>query len=230
MTKAKGKAEAKTKASTKAPKAKLTPKQMSVKAASLLKGIDNSVTIIDKHRTNIVQSAGQLAGILSGLSNAATAVPAPAKKTPVPAPAKKAQAKAQAKKAQTSAKKPAAKAPAKKPAAKLAAKAEKKAAEKPTGQKPPVANRPTVKEAIGEVITKGGPDSRAALYHKVTDKYGYWSRQSFYNALKDKKSFKEIGDGKIDVAQTSAQTKTTDAEAAKFVEKVAGDATVSNAT
>jgi len=215
MTKAKPKAEAKAKAKTKA----MTPKQMAIKANSLLKGIDNSVAAIQKHRTSIVQNAGELAGLLSGLSNAAST---PVKAAPVKkatAPVKKAE-KAPAKKAEK-------KTPAK---AKAKAKATKAGASqaKPAGQKAPVPNRPTVKEAISETITKGGPDSRASLYHKVTDKYGYWSRQSFYNAIKDKKAFKEI-DGKVHNVQASP-AKTTDAEAAKFVEKVAGDASVSSAT
>jgi len=205
------------KVKAKAAKAKLTPKQMSIKAVSLLKGIDNSVAVIDKHRTHIIESAGQLAGILSGLSNAATETSAPAKK-PTSAPAKK-PIKAEKKPVKAG-----------KKAAAPTKKAGKKVAKKSAGQKSPVANRPTIKEAIKEAISEGGPSIRAILYHKVTDKYGYWSHQSFYNALKDKKSFKEVDDEKIDVVQVADRTKTTDAEAAKFVERVAGDAIVSSVT
>ena len=83
-----------------------------------------------------------------------------------------------------------------------------------------------MKDAIRESIGSEGPDTKANLYHRVTSKYGYWSRQSFYNALKDKKSFREV-DGKIlDVSSRPVQT--TDEEAQKFVESGQRDQTVAS--
>jgi len=220
------KAKAKTKAK------KLTPKQAAVKASSLLKGIDNSVAVINKHHGIIKENTVQLRNVVTGLSNAAvqeTPKPkAPAK--PKPAKAEKAKAKAPAKAKAAKAKAAKAKAAKKEAKAKPAKKGEKPKAEESAKasakMKPPVDGRPTVKDATREEIAANGPDTKANLYHKVTDKYGYWSRQSFYNALKDKKSFRTV-DGKIQVIGTPG-AKTTDEEASRFVESVRKDQAVAS--
>lgn len=237
------KAAAKKKSSQKS----LTPKQAAVKVSSLLRGVDNSVAKIAKGRTAIAEgekaireNTSQIRSIVSGLSNTAQTGKAAVKK-----PAKKAAAKKPVKK-KAAAKKAAPKKPVKKKkaAAKKAApaKAAKKAApKKAAAKKVAVEGRPSVKEAIKESIRADGPDTKASLYHKVTGKYGYWSRQSFYNALKDESSFREV-DGKVHVISVKASEKkeapkkeapkpkprTTDEEADRFVDSVAQDPAVSS--
>lgn len=85
-------------------------------------------------------------------------------------------------------------------------------------------NRPTIKEAIKEIIISSGPKSKTALYNEVTVKYGKWSKQSFYNALKDQNLFKEE-EGTITIVKCTA-SRTSDEEAKNFVEKVVSDQTV----
>ncbi|KKK83542.1 hypothetical protein LCGC14_2792350, partial [marine sediment metagenome] len=151
----------------KAASRSLTPKQADIKAASLIRGIDNSVARIKKEAASIADAAKQLKkSVLPALSNpkAKASAKIPAKKASVRIPAKKASAKASAKKA-----------PAQSPS---------KAAQK---AKPPVKGRPTIKEAIQETIRTSDGSSPAELWKKVVGRYGYWSRQSLYNALKDVK-------------------------------------------
>ncbi len=180
----------------KAASRSLTPKQADIKAASLIRGIDNSVARIKKEAASIADAAKQLKkSVLPALSNpkAKASAKIPAKKASVRIPAKKASAKASAKKA--SAKASAKKAPAKASAKKAPAQSPSKAAQK---AKPPVKGRPTIKEAIQETIRTSDGSSPAELWKKVVGRYGYWSRQSLYNALKDVKLFKKVG-GKIEL-------------------------------
>lgn len=201
------------KAKAKPAKTNLTQKQAVVKAGSLLKGIGNSTDTINKHQKLIAESTDQLHVVLAGLSNMTSVVTAnPEKKIAAGKVTAAKHEKATAKAAKVKAAK------AVKPAKVKAAKED---------QKPAVDNRPTIKDAIQELIASGGPDTKADLYRKVTDKYGYWSRQSFYNALKDKKLFKDV-DGKIQVAGPTS-VKTSDADAKKFVESVERDQTVATA-
>ena len=219
---------------TKAASKPLTERQAQIKGASLLRGIDNSVARIRKETASIAEASEQLkVTVMPALSNRAGKESAPKKAAPAKPKVKKA-APAKAKKpapvkqaAPAKAKKPAP-AKAKKPA-KAAQKAKpvqtpSKAAQK---AKPPVEGRPTIKEAIAEVIKAGGSQSAADLWKSCVAKYGYWSRQSLYNALKDAKMFKKVGDRFEAVARTNSTKK--DSSVDQFVESVVKDKAVSQA-
>lgn len=183
-----------------------TPKQMAVKVESLMRGLDNSRTAIGKHQKDIEDKLVELKPLLAGLTSAATTKPptpkAPAKPAKVATPAK-ATPKTPAKPAKTPAKAPAkpAKAPAK--GSKAPAKPAKAAPVK-DNRKPPVPNRPILKNAIKEMIAaEGGKAPAAKIYHLACDKYGYWSRQGFYAALHDVKSFHHTADDQFELVQTA---------------------------
>jgi hypothetical protein len=218
------------------PKA-LTQKQAEIKGTSLIRGIDNSVARIRKETASIADATSQFKRVvLPALSNAAKKDKKD-KKDKIPAKAvatglDKAVAKAVAKAAKA-AKKDKAVAKKDKPVAKKAKPVAKKA--KPTAQspskaaqqaKPPVDGRPTIKEAIKEMIKEHGPISAADLWKKAVDKYGYWSRQSLYNALKDAKLFSKK-DGVITLAPGPAKK---DDDIDSFVDSVVSDKSVAHAT
>lgn len=212
------------------------------KAQKLLRGIDNETVAIKKDqeklnaRVKAVQESTRVVQtLIGGISNAALAAPSAQK--PAPAQAKKPAAKPQAQ-----AKKPAAKVrakpQAKKPAAKAQAKPAQKAAPKAQAKKPaakaapkadkpkaPVSNRPPLKKVITDILAKNGkPMGAAEIYKEACQKFGYWSRQSLYNALKDARSFSKDGDG---FRAASPKSTTTDVEAEDFVKKVEGNAATS---
>ena len=57
--------------------------------------------------------------------------------------------------------------------------------------------KPKIKDAIIKCITNNDePMLKITIYNEIINKYGNWSKQYFYNALKDKKLFKDVG-GKI---------------------------------
>jgi len=60
------------------------------------------------------------------------------------------------------------------------------------------------------------------IWKVVTAKYGYWSRQSLYNALKDGTLFKKDGDKFLSISQE-------DENVDKFVESVEKDQSVAEA-
>ena len=208
------------KKSTKAGKKPLTRRQAEIKAAQLIRGIDNSVARIKKETARITSSASELKKrVIPALSKVEEPKKATSKKAAKKDPAPKAKA---AKKAA-----PKKSAPAKKNG-KAPAKSVK--AVKAVKMKDPVAGRPTIKEACTVAIKEaGGKMGAADLYKTVTGKYGYWSRQSLYNALKDKKTFKKVGDLYESVARSSSSKGTQDAEANAFVESVTKDSSVSRA-
>jgi len=84
-----------------------------------------------------------------------------------------------------------------------------------------VAGRPALKQAIQEVFNgnSNGPLAASEIWKTVTGKYGYWSRQSLYNALKDSKLFKKEGDKFQSISQE-------DESVDKFVESVGKDQSV----
>jgi len=215
--------DTKTKKPAKKP-AKKTPKQAIARINSLLKGIDNSVLVINKHKTVLNDAVKEARSLMGGLSNlqAAPAKKPEAKKPEAkkPAPAKKpALAKKPVKK--TEIKKPA---PAKKPVKKTEIK--KPAPEKSVPAKPgkPVEGRPSLKEAVKQIIVAGGnPMTAADIWKQATAKWGYWSRQSLYNVLKDEKSFSRAGE-KFSMSRSTVD----DAEADKFVQQVESNTVVSN--
>jgi hypothetical protein len=186
----------------------LTPKQANIKATSLIRGIDNSVARIRKETASIADATSQLKKtVLPALSNTEAKAKAPAKKA-------KEKAKAPAKKAKA----PAKKAKEKKTPAQSPSKAAQKA-------KPPVEGRPTIKEAIQETIGAQGPISPADLWKKVVEKYGYWSRQSLYNALKDTKLFKKA-DGVVGLVPATGSKKKDNVDS--FVDDVVKDKSVAD--
>jgi hypothetical protein len=190
----------------------VTPKQAQIKIASLLKGIDNSVVASNKHAKIINDNTKQVKTLLSSISNAKPVKPVAAK--PVKKPAKPAKP----------AKKPVAAKPVKKPAKKptkpVVAKPVKPVASKPVESKPvpagktaAVAGRPILKDAIKEILVANNNKAMPAaeIYKQTTAKYGYWSRQSLYNALE--KSFTKTDQG------YESKKDGSDAEVDNFVNK-----------
>lgn len=180
---------------------KLSPKQALVKAQSLSKGIDNSVTIIDRERAKIAESATQLTSLVGGLANTVTSTPA-------------------TKPEKTTAKKTTAKKTTAKKAATSKAKTEKKTADP---------NRPSLSDAIAEVLKDNGKMVAIEAKKVAVEKYGYWSNQAFYNMLKkdNGKTFKRDGNTLELVGSKASAKKTEDREVNEFVSKVASDETVS---
>lgn len=194
-----------------------TPKQAQIKIASLLKGIDNSVIASNKHAKIINDNTKQVKtlciGLLQNISNGLKRSEA-AKPTVKPA-----------KSVAKPAKKPAVAKPAKKPVAKPAKAANvvakpdttKPLENKPvasTGKPPAVEGRPILKDAIKEILLAGGGAAMPAnkIYNEAVAKYGYWSRQSCYNALD--KSFTETDKKCYIIKKDSADT-----EVDSFVDK-----------
>ena len=178
--------DTKTKKPAKKP-AKKTPKQAIARINSLLKGIDNSVLVINKHKTVLNDAVKEARSLMGGLSNLQAA-------------------------------------PAKKPVKKTEIK--KPAPEKSVPAKPgkPVEGRPSLKEAVKQIIVAGGnPMTAADIWKQATAKWGYWSRQSLYNVLKDEKSFSRAGE-KFSMSRSTVD----DAEADKFVQQVESNTVVSN--
>ena len=194
----------------------LTPKQAKIKAVSLLRGMDNSVARVKKEAASMADAASQLKKVLPALSNVMKpAVNAAPKKS---APKKSAPKKSAPKKVCN----PQKSAPKKGATKKSAAQNPSKAAQ---NAKPPVEGRPTIKEAIQEVVQENGAIPPADLWKKCVEKYGYWSRQSLYNALKDTKLFRKTK-GKIELPPTSGKK---DDGVENFVDGVVADKSVSQA-
>lgn len=199
---------------------KLTAKQANIKISKLLKGIDNSSTQISKHQSLIEDAVPELQKLLVGLANSPVQPAKSNGQKPVAKPAAKPAAKsAAAKPVAKSAKKTPTKAPAK------AVKIDPKPAAKPKAgkPKPPVSGRPSLKQAIQNVMSNGsGPMSAADIWKAATGQYGYWSRQSLYNALKDEKLFSRNDDKFSLLAKAKS-----DAKAEEFVATVAADPSIS---
>ena len=223
-----------------APK-RLTRRQAEIKADKIFRGLDNSIARIKKETASMAEGAEVLKrDVLPALSQD----DAPAKKPEAPAkPVRKAKPKAPAKpvrkakpkapskssRAQSAKPKPAKKASPAKPAPKPVDGEEKKAVPTPDSN-PPVEGRPTIKEACVQLIgEKGGKCSATDLYYTACGRWGYWSRQSLYNSLKDKKTFRKVGDLYEVVTKPQKGTGTQDAEADAFVKTVTKDQTVSQA-
>ena len=176
---------------TKTKKA-LTPRQAEIKLGKILRGVDNSVAQIEKHSENIKGLVPEAQQILAGLANPPEAKAAPKPKAK-PAPQAKAKPKAKAKD---------------KPKTNKA---------KADNMKKPVDGRPPLKQAMQEVLNGDGEGMAASdIWKQVTAKYGYWSRQSLYNALKDAKLFKKTGDKFQSVSHE-------DEAAEKFIKSVKED-------
>jgi len=172
-------------------------------AGKHLRGIDNEVAAIKKvqksldDRTDkVTKSVAAVSQIIQGISNiamsssettTAAAIKNQAKAAAkAPVKAAKAAAKVQTKTAPKVQSKPAAKT---KP--KPAAKAQSKDAAKAQAE-----DRPALKTVIDEVLkSASAPMKASTIYLEACKRYGRWSRQSLYNALKDKKKYAKAGDG-----------------------------------
>lgn len=202
----------KTKTQTKNAAPSLSPKQAQVKVTNLIKGIDNMNVAIAKKQEENVRAVEELKTLMP------IALTQPGTPVQVGGTAKgpgTAKVKDQAKEA----KKPAAKANG---SAKPAATA--KAVAKPSLKEAP-GERPALKQVIHDLIAKGGnkPMTKPELYNAAIAKFGKWSRQSFYNAIKDTKHFLADGEGFVNVVATrsqSAQGHGEKDEADRFVESV----------
>jgi hypothetical protein len=221
---------------------KKTPKQAAARVAVLLRGIDNSVSVIEKQKGKIDSSLREARHLMVGLSNAVVSAQEDvakarkevkeatkkAAKKPAKKPAAKTAKKPAAKTAKT-AKKPGKKPAAKKPAAKAAKKASpKNGKSKPLKERlPPKADRPLLKNAIRDLLKDSGPMKMADIYNGVVEKWGYWSRQSFYNVIRDEKNFKTTDGETYDFIVQDAPV--TDREADAFVASVANTTEIGQA-
>jgi len=190
-----------------------TPKQAVVKVQNLLKGIDNSMSVINREKGKVLDSMKQVKGLVGGLSNIAQE-----KAVKTAKPVKKA-AKKPVKKA---AKNPVKKAPVKK-----AAKKASKPAKATKSAKPAANGRPPLKEALVQIFKEHGPMTPAEAKKLAIEKWGYWSSQSLYNAInKNTDTFKKNGE-KVELVGKSSSKKTTSPEVEDFVSKVEKDESVS---
>ena len=202
---------------TKTQKAKKTPKQAVARINSLLKGIDNSVVAINKQKAVLSDAVKEVRSLMGGLSNIQTV------------PAKKLEAKVKAAVKPAKPAKVVKAAPAKKALPVKAASAKKlevkaASAKKALPVKPgkAIEGRPSLKEVVKQVIITG-PLTAADIWKQATSKWGYWSRQSLYNVLKDEKVFARQGE-KFALVNSMVD----DAEAEKFVKQVESNQAVSS--
>lgn len=202
------------KAAKKRPK-QASPKQAAARVGVLLRGIDNSIGVIERQKQKISDNLKEAATLVTGLSNAVVDAPkaavtkSPAKKVQK---AKKTATKPSTKKAKTS-----------KAKSSNGAKAKKVAKANPlTAKKPPKEGRPLLKDAIRQVVAAAGsPMKSSDIYNQVVDKWGYWSRQSMYNVLKNDGGFQLVASNTYElVANESGQT-TSDSETDQFIDQVA---------
>lgn len=219
---------------TKKP-AKKTPKQTIAKINSLLNGIDNSVVVINKHKAVVNNAVKEVRSLMGGLSNnvqkALKKETKPVKKTVKAKPAeKKNSEKKTEKKAEKKVEKKLVveKKVVEKPVEKKPEKAEKKPPKvktKVASSSPPqpVEGRPSLKECIVQAISGCEPMTMSEAWHKTTEKWGYWSKQSLSKALKDSKVFTKNGN-KFSVSVL----KVDDDEAEKFIKKVDNNQAISN--
>lgn len=205
---------------TKTQKKAKNPKQAVARINTLLRGIDNSVIAINKHKTIVTDAVKEVKTLMGGLSNPQTPTK-PAEKAPVkpglaktkPAkvakkPAKPAKAPAKAVKP-PKAPKPAKKAPAKAP------KPEKKPLVEKTAKPAKAAKAAvSVKDQIRHVL-KAGSMSSGEILKAIEAKWGARSRQSLYHALQDTRLVTKH-EGKY----TLVTAKVGDSEAEEFIKQV----------
>ena len=203
------------------------------KIGKLLRGIDNETLAIKKDQSklnarveSVQKNARFVQTLIGGISNTAISVfdAKPAKvvatkpaKVVAAKPAKPAKPAKVVKVAPVKVAKPVVEKPAKvaKPV---------KASDKANKVKVAEGDRPPLKKVIADTITSSGVAlSASEIYQEACKKHGYWSRQSLYNALKDK-SFTKTGE-KYSFSEQKSKSKhiTSDDEADNFVKKVEGD-------
>lgn len=224
MTKPKNQTKTSSKASTKL-ETKTQIRNGAARADKLLRGIDNQIVRLEtttrKEVDTLKEQAKEVRGLLTGLSNAALTASSPASP-----PVKAVKSAPASKPAPTSKPGPAKKPQVSKPQkaqSKSAIKSNKTASKSPTKtvanpESHPEAdpNRPPLKDVLRSLIRKNGSLTAPDLYKAATQAYGYWSRQSLYNVLKDTTAFKKVGDKFEEVGGEY----TSDDEAEKFVESV----------
>ncbi len=171
---------------------KLTPKQANIAAASILRGLDNSINDAKKNVAKLEDFKAKVSNLSAGLSNLASAPPAKPAKPAAPAkPAKPAKAAAKpAPKAKPAAPakpaKPAKPVKAAKPVPAKPKPAPAKPAPKSDEQKPPVQGRPSIRQAVKDLLRTlpaGTTIHTTEAYAKIVSKYGYWSKQTFYGLV-----------------------------------------------
>ncbi len=191
----------------------LSPKQAQVKIVNLLKGIDNDNVVIAKKQEENQRKLNELKAVMPlALTQPSTT---PAVKVVV------SKSVAPTNGGGTTAAKPIA------ASAKPKVKATVKATAKPSIKTESPDDRPPLKQVIADILAhSSSPMSKPDIYNAAIAKYGKWSRQSFYNAIKDEHRFQQVGEGFINVKATAA-AKTHHAdeadekdEADRFVESV----------
>lgn len=213
----------------------LTSKQAIQKASSLLNNINSSVSAINKHHQLIEAKSTDLRALLTGLTNMGPAQEEkPAKEKPAKVVSTLAKVAKVAKEKPAKATKEKVAKPVK-PAKEKAEKSAKEAKAKPVKNGAAKSTdaetdktAPTVKSVIVEIIKSLGPQTKPTLY-KLTEKYGKWSRQSFYNALKDPMFGENEGNVTLVVfpKEKTTEVKTSDEDVDKFVSMVEDDGLIS---
>ncbi len=225
--------------------AKMTQKQAVIQAGNILRGLDNSISVGRRRVEEMETLRTKVSALALGLSNmtSTATVAAPKASKPEPKKAPPSAPKAGGQKATPKASKPAVKAAAPKaskpqPTKKDKASAKKdKAPAKPSAPKPavskpaqsksaksaaaikePVDGRPNLRDATKEIIRESGPGTRKSVYDRVTSKYGYWSKQSFYNLIKDDGDFKSENDI-LDLVSSKAKKADSDLDLVSKVEQ-----------
>lgn len=194
------------------------PKQISSSINKTLKGLDNEAASVRKAHDalnsrldKITASVSDLTKLMVGLSNAQVQAIKPVK-TVKPSPAEKA--------SKTPVKvEPKPKETVHTESTESTVQVVKITSPLPTGDKPPLKN---VIDLI--LADSNGPLSAASIYALATAKYGSWSRQSLYNALKDEKRFIKTGDGAEAVysmvKSVAPASSVTDDEADELIKKM----------
>jgi len=77
-------------------------------------------------------------------------------------------------------------------------------------------------------LKKNGKLPANEIYKAVVQAHGYYSRQSLYNALKDEKTFKKVGEDYMVAGGAASATATSDEEAETFVKAVEGESATSS--
>lgn len=216
----------KKKASAPVAKATVSPKQLAVKAISLMKGIDNTVAVIAKKQIDLAAKQSLLNQTLSaGLSSLVNAPKTPAAKPVKVAKVKPVKVKAAkpVKVAKAKAEKPAKVAkPVKVKAAKSAVKVAKskkdKPAKAPKADAKPAIHVMPLKDIVDKILT--GQSLGPSVIHTKTAEFGKWSRQSVYNVLKKDARFVKDGENyrrKADGESVQAAPEKVEPKAPKVV-------------
>jgi hypothetical protein len=186
-----------------------TPKQMLARVQTLLRGIDNSVLAIEKHKTFVDDAVKEVKSLVGGIEDVTDWA---SDKSPESKPVvNKLESK----------KKPEMELCLGKPKLEKATKVAVPTSVTSTKvKKAPVDGRPSLKEVVRQIVANDSM-SAAEIWNQATEKWGYWSRQSLYNVLKDGRLFSKQDD-KFSLANHFMD------EAEKFIKQVADNQVVKN--